>query len=211
MGASDRLFRRFIPKEQVGEAASWEFQSLGGEAPTTPRGTQALLTARERRAYERGIEQGRQEGIIEAQRQQALRSQRLEQLLAEMRARYIELESRGADALLDLALEIARQVVRREVVVARDALLPALHEAVTVVIDQHAHPRVHLNPADLELIRPELDNDAMLKGCRFVPDVSVANGGCRVETAQGDIDATLATRWNRVARALGVSNELNSD
>jgi len=211
MGASDRLFRRFIPKEQVGEAASWEFQSLGGDGSAAPRGTQALLTARERRAYERGIEQGRQEGIIEAQRQQALRSQRLEQLLAEMRARYVELETRGADALLDLALEIARQVVRREVVVARDALLPALHEAVTLVIDQHAHPRVHLNPADLELIRPELDSDAMLKGCRFVPDAAVANGGCRVETAQGDIDATLATRWNRVAQTLGISSELNSD
>ncbi len=128
-----------------------------------------------------------------------------------MRARYVELETRGADALLDLALEIARQVVRREVVVARDALLPALHEAVTLVIDQHAHPRVHLNPADLELIRPELDSDAMLKGCRFVPDAAVANGGCRVETAQGDIDATLATRWNRVAQTLGISSELNSD
>ena len=53
MGAPDNKgFRGFIPKEQIGEAASWEFASLSGEAVT--RGAPAQLSERERRAYERG-------------------------------------------------------------------------------------------------------------------------------------------------------------
>jgi flagellar assembly protein FliH len=37
-----------------------------------------------------------------------------------------------------------------------------------------------------------------------VSDPSVQPGGCRIETPQGEIDATVATRWRRVISTLGV-------
>jgi Flagellar biosynthesis/type III secretory pathway protein len=133
-------------------------------------------------------------------------------VLQELRARFAQLEADGADALLDLALAVARQVVRREVAVARDAVLAPLREAVALVIDQHAQPRVHLHPEEFELLRGELEADGMLRGCRFIADASVARGGCRVETAQLDVDATVQTRWRRVVAALGVdADELPAD
>jgi len=89
---------------------------------------------------------------------------------------------------------------------------PVLREAVTLVIDQQAHPRVHMNPHDLEAIRADLDADGLLKGCRFIPDAQVGPGNCRVETALGEIDARLATRWRRVVtEALGVENSWSDD
>lgn len=206
MGASDKIFGRFIPREHVGEAASWEFQPLAAGAGGGGPG--AMLTERERRAFQRGLEQGRQEGraagLAAAREQSARRGEQLDQVLQALRARFAELEADGADALLDLALAVARQVLRREIPVARDAVLPALREAVALVIDQHAHPRVHLHPEDYELLRGELEADGMLKGCRFIADASVTRGGCRVETAQLDVDATVQTRWRRVVAALGV-------
>ncbi len=219
MGAPDRVFSRFIPKEHVGEAASWEFQSLGaatrggaargvaaGEAPAV-----AMLTERERRAYERGLEQGRLEGhgagVATSQQQAARRGQQLDRLLTSLRARYMELEAQGADALLDLAVEIARQVVRREVEIAREAVLVPLREAVAAVIDQQAHPRVYLHPDDLALVHGELEADGMLKGCRFLPEASVGHGGCRVETQHSEVDATVQTRWRRVIAALGIESD----
>lgn len=211
MGASDRIFSRSIPKERIGEATSWEFQSLsGGKAGPSSQQARGLLSERERRAFDRGVAQGRHEGFaagtIEAQRQQSLRAQRLELLLREIKTRFTELETAVADATLDLAIEIARQVIRRELHCKRDVVLPALRDAVALVIDQHAHPRVHVHPDDLDLIKPELDSDGVLKGCRFVPDPGVGRGGCRVETAQGEVDATLQTRWARVVQALGVAD-----
>lgn len=208
MGAHDnRIFSRLIPKEQQGEAASWQFEPLDGKAPE-----RRSVPAYNRRAFDRGLEQGRLEGFAAATAQRQSQMQSIARVLADLRARFGELESQGADALLDLALEIARQVVRREIHIRRDAVLPALREAVAMVVDQQAHPRVHMNPHDFDAIRADLDADGLLKGCRFIPDAQVGPGSCRVETGLSEIDARLATRWRRVVTdALGIDHPWPDD
>jgi flagellar assembly protein FliH len=202
MGAPDsKSFRGFIPKEQVGEASSWEFTSLNGEA--LARGAPAQMTERDRRAFERGRLQGQAEGQLAERRVKADQGAKLARLIDEMRARLAELQDGGAEAMLDLAFTIARQVVRREIAVQRDALLPVAREAVAMIVDQQSHPRVFLNPHDYASLRADFEADGLFKGCRFIADARVARGGCRVETAQGEVDATLATRWERVLAALG--------
>jgi flagellar assembly protein FliH len=202
LGAPDnKVFGRLIPKEQQGDAASWRLQPLDGAPAANP------LTARDRGAFERGLEQGRREGMAAAAARQQSQAQSIARVLDELRARFATLESQCADAMLDLALEVARQVVRHEVRVDRKAVLPVLREAVALVIDQQAHPRVHLNPRDFEAIRGELEADGLFRGCRFIPDAQVGHGGCRVETALGEVDGRLATRWRRVVTdALGIDD-----
>jgi flagellar assembly protein FliH len=161
----------------------------------------------ERLALERGHEQGYAEAARIAQQ---LRDQHAEQLgavLDALRGRFAELEGGAAEALLALAIEIARRVVRRDVAQCADAALPVVREALALVIDHHARPDVHLHPDDLELIRRDLEPDGRFKGCRFVADAAVEHGGCRVETPQGDIDGRLATRWRRVLADLGYPDE----
>jgi flagellar assembly protein FliH len=205
MGASDqKSFRGFIPKEQIGEASSWEFASLTGEAAA--RSAPAQPTERERRAFERGRAQGHVEGQAAERRVKAEHAARVAHLIEQLASRFGELQDDGADALLELAFTIARQVVRRDISLQRDALLPVAREAVAMIVDQHAHPRVFLNPEDLALLRADFEADGLFKGCRFIADARIAHGGCRVETAQGEIDATLATRWERVLAALGSSD-----
>jgi len=202
MGASDQKgFRGFIPKEQVGEAATWEFASLTGDVVS--RGGTAQLTERERRVFERGRTQGHNEGQAAERRVKAEDASKVATLINALREHFGELEATGGDAVLDLAIMIARQVVRREIAINRDALLPVAREAVSMIIDQHAHPRVFLNPEDFANLRADFEADGLFKGCRFIADARIARGGCRVETAQGDVDATLATRWERVLASLG--------
>lgn len=197
------LFSNLIPRERLKEAETWQFEPLG-----SPHGGATPHAQRDRRAFERGLEQGRREGYATANAQRTQHAQSVAKVLGELRGRFAELESDGADALLDLALEIARQVLRHEVSVRRDAVLPVLREAIAQVIEQQTHPRVHLNPRDLDLIRADLDADGLFKGCRFVPDAQVGHGSCRVETALGEVDGRLGTRWRRVVQqALGMDVE----
>ena len=204
MGANEKPFSRFIPKEQVGTTTSWEWQSLNGGLPA--RGTEALLSEREQRAFARGQAQGYQAAQKEAQQQQQSYKDQVERVLNELRARFSELETQAADQLLEVGLEIARQVVRRELAVRPDALLPVVREAVTAVIEQHAQPRVYLHPHDYEIIRADLEADGTFKGCRFIPDASLARGGCRVDTHQTEVDATVQNRWRRGVDALGLDD-----
>ncbi len=202
MGASDRAFSRKIPKDKVEGAANWEMRSLGDSAQVS-RNANGLWSERERRAFERGREQGALEATRAAQQVQAGHMERIGQVIASLQAGLDELAARGAETLLDLALEVARQVLRRELASRRDAALPVVREAISLVADHAAHPRVHLNPQDLALISAELEADAGYRGCRFIADVGVPPGGCRIETPQGEIDATLETRWRRVIAKLG--------
>ncbi|HUL63230.1 MAG TPA: flagellar assembly protein FliH [Burkholderiaceae bacterium] len=205
MGAPDQKgFRGFIPKEQIGEASSWEFASLTGEGGA--RVAPSQLTERELRAFERGRTQGHGEGQAAERRVKAEQGAKVAQLIDQMGVRFAELQEHGAGQLLELAFTIARQVVRREISLQRDALLPVAREAVAMIIDQHAHPRVFLNPQDFATLRADFDADGLFKGCRFIADARIARGGCRVETAQGEIDATVTTRWERVLAALGSSD-----
>lgn len=202
MGAPDKPLGRFIPREQVGQAAAWEFQSLAGAIP--PSVKEKLLSDREQRAYERGHEDGHAAGHAAAMQVRAQHAAEMARVLDALRGRFGELESDGAEQLLTLALTIARQVMRREMDVDRTAVMPALHEAVHAVIDQQAHPRVHMNPQDLAHLRDSLDADGLLKGCRFIADPAISRGGCRVETGHSDVDATIESRWNRVLAAVGI-------
>lgn len=203
MSDSARLYSRLIPRERVGDAAAWEFESLRGEG-TEPRGAERLLSDREHRAYARGKAAGFEEGRMTALAERARHGQEVARVLDELRSRFAELEAEGAERVLDLALAIARAVLCRDVSVPRDALLPVLREAVGKVIDQQAHPRVHLHPDDLALLRADLDADSLLHGCRFVADAAVPRGGCLVQTNHCEIDGRLDNRWKRVVEALGL-------
>lgn len=202
MGAPDKPLGRFIPREQVGQAAAWEFQSLAGGVP--PSIKEKLLSEREQRAYERGREDGYAAGHAAAMQLRTQHAADMSRVLDALCSRFGDLETEGAEQVLTLALTIARQVMRREMEVDRASVMPALQEAVHAVIDQQAHPRVHLNPQDLAHLHDSLDADGLLKGCRFIADPAISRGGCRVETGQSDVDATIESRWNRVLAAVGI-------
>jgi len=205
MGASDR-FSRTISKDKIGGTANWELRPLAGgtrvagSAPLSVRGSGA---GREQSGYEAGRAQGYADVMRSAQQARTADLQRIEQLLTELQARFEDLAAQGADCLLDLALDIANQILCREVQTRRDTILPVVRQALTMIIDAHAHPTVRLSPQDFELVREALRADGQFHGCRFVADPSIQPGGCRVESPHAEVDATLATRWRRVVQTLG--------
>jgi flagellar assembly protein FliH len=207
MGAPER-FSKTIPKAKLAGASQWEMRPLAsgtrvpGSTTLSARGTDS---SREQSGYEAGQAQGYAEAMRSAQQARAVEAQRVQSLLAQLHSGFDELSSQTADALLDLALDVAAQVLRREVQTQRDAILPVVREALGVIIESHAHPTVRLAPADFALVREALKEDGRLHGCRCVEDPAITPGGCRVESAHGEIDATLATRWRRVVQSLGCS------
>ncbi|MCS7100918.1 MAG: FliH/SctL family protein [Burkholderiaceae bacterium] len=209
MGAPEfKPLRGFIPKERVGSAAAWPLRPLGQDTGALGGGPAA---ERERQAYERGLAQGRAEGAAQERQRRLQQAAQLEALCGSLRARFAELEGAGADALLDCALAIARQVLRQELATRRETLLPVAREAVSLVIDSQTQPRIYVHPDDYALLAAELQGDALLKGCQFIADAGIERGGCRVETALSEVDATVATRWRRVLAALGAEGSPTTD
>jgi flagellar assembly protein FliH len=213
VGAGDR-FSRTIPKNQVGDTAQWELRPLAGGrrvGDSMPLSARPGETERMRDGYEAGKARGHAEALLAAQQARAADAQRLERLLAALQSEFDGLAGRTADALLELAVDIAAQVLRQEVQTRREVILPVVREALGLVEGASARPTVHLAPIDFELVRGALQADGQLQGCRLLADPAVEPGGCRLESTHGQIDATLATRWRRVVQTLGLATPLAAD
>jgi flagellar assembly protein FliH len=84
-------------------------------------------------------------------------------------------------------------------------VLTVVREAVSSLTGVDAETTVHLHPDDAALLKAISRDDTALASLpwKIVEDARIERGGCRLETASAELDATLETRWRRVIAALG--------
>jgi len=150
-----------------------------------------------------GREAGYAEGLAQAREQGAAEAQRLHALVQACATSLGSLEEKMGQSLLKLALDIAQQVVRTTLSEQPETVAAAVRDVLHINPSAGGQMRLWANPEDIELIRLHLADELKEGHWRVLADESIARGGCRAETPFGDIDATLQTRWRRVAASLG--------
>jgi len=63
-------------------------------------------------------------------------------------------------------------------------------------------PRLLLHPDDVALVKNSLGSELEAAGWQLRPDETMSRGSCRVQSATGERDASLETRWKSVTAAL---------
>jgi flagellar assembly protein FliH len=154
-----------------------------------------LREAARAEGYAEGLAAGRVEG------EQACG--RMKQLAESFGNTLDNFDFRLADMVLELALDVARQVVAGELAARPDRILDVVNLALKQMAETSREARLLLNPDDAALVRPHLDQVLDKNRLRIVEDVRIVRGGCLIETAQGDLDATLPARWRQVVQVLG--------
>lgn len=155
----------------------------------------ALRETARAEGYAEGMAAGRTEG------EQACG--RMKQLADSFSSTLDNLDFRLADMVLELALDVARQVVAGELAARPERILDVVNLALKQMAESSREARLLLNPDDAALVRPHLDQVLDKNRLRIVEDVRIVRGGCLIETAQGDLDATLPARWRQVVQVLG--------
>jgi flagellar assembly protein FliH len=111
-------------------------------------------------------------------------------------------EAIAAD-VLELALHLAKNMVRTAFEVRPELILPVVREAVDYLPTLQQPALLVLHPEDALIVRGSIGHELEKSGWRIIEDVNVARGGCRIDTASNQIDAQIASRWQRLAHALG--------
>jgi flagellar assembly protein FliH len=159
-----------------------------------------IARAREE-AYAQGVAAGREEAStrMDAERD-ALH--RVTEAFQEMMQ---EFEQGLANDVLSMSLELTKLIVRQAIRVHPEVVLTVVREAVSSLTGVDAETTVHLHPDDAALLREISRDDTALASLpwKIVEDARIERGGCRLETASAELDATLETRWRRVIAALG--------
>lgn len=152
-----------------------------------------------REGHDAGYAAGHAEGL-EMARQEAERLHQITQACAQSIG---DIEAATGDALVALALSVAEQVLRSALNTEPERILDLIRDVVHVDGSHQGLLRLRLNPADVDMVERYLQQDATVAQWRLQADPAIERGGCVVETALGNIDATLQTRWQRVVSTLG--------
>ena len=174
-----------------------------GYAQGLEQGLQDGLAQGQRDGYTAGREAGYTEGLVQAREQGHQEAQELNALVRASSISFAALEEKTGQSLLTLAMEIASQIVRTTLQEQPEIIVAAIREVLHINPSAGRAMRLWVHPADLELVRLHLHEELKEGHWRVLADESLTRGGCRAETPYGDIDATLETRWRRIAASLG--------
>lgn len=204
-----------IPKEQLSAYQRWEMDSFQEEdgRPALGLPTAEAIEAIQQQArdegyqegFQEGLEAGRQKGYADGKARAEQEAIRLGGLLGQLDASLAAVESQMAETLLDLALGVAKQMLRQSLDVRPELILPIVRDAINRLPQTNQHPQIFLNPVDAELVRAHLESELAHGHWRIQEDSQIAPGGCRLETAQCELDATIERRWQDVLETLGQS------
>ena len=108
-----------------------------------------------------------------------------------------------ANDVLDLALHLAKGMLKTALPVRPELILPMVREAIEYLPVLQQPALLMLNPADAQVVRDGIGEELDKGGWRLIEDPHVGRGGCKIDTASNQIDAQAATRWQRLTNALG--------
>jgi len=177
---------------------------------------------REESAKQAGYTEGYAEGFAQGHAQATLEGQRLiadyistqgQETADTFAAIFKSAQSQLADSeqvmakgVLELACEIARQVLRHELSSNPNALQPVVREALGVLAADNKSAVIRMNPLDLDVLAEPTQTEFPNLALTLVPDASITRGGCLVEAAGTVVDGTMEKRWLRAVASLGLES-----
>lgn len=180
---------------------------------------QALLQQAHDEGYARGLAEGQEQTHLQWQqrmddyvagqgREAAERLARVAQAFEDSLA---GLQQGMAHEVLQLACDIARQVVRQEVTGNPQSVLPVVREAVDMLAGEGRPATVRLNPGDWAALEQPLREEWGGGAIQWQADAALAPGDCVVESGGMVVDGTLDRRWRRAIAALGLTQAWKDD
>lgn len=183
------------PVERGPEGPSEEhLQAALAEAEARHR---AELEAARQEAFQRGVEEGRRQAAAQMEASVA----RLARAVEEIAGLKPRLRAEVEREAVELALAIARRVLRRELHVDPEAVL-GLAKAAFEKAALREVTAVRLHPAHAAAIRAHLARIGAPQAIEIREDASLEPGAVLVDTVRGAIDASMETQLAEIGRGL---------
>jgi flagellar assembly protein FliH len=217
---SGNAYTRFIPAEELSHFAAWRPSSIesAGQprhaepaepAPAAPSATDWLAeVARARReGSQEGYQNGYRDGLVALESfKQSLAMQSTTQLATMMKnieAEFDALQPQLAQTVAQVALELARQVLKSELVGRPEVVGEVATQALAAMLFSAKHITLAVHPQDVALVQAAAADALTAREARVVANAALARGDVMVHSDIGTIDARIATRWQQATAHLG--------
>jgi flagellar assembly protein FliH len=213
---------RFVSGEDIGSVTDWNFAAVDQASIRFAAKLRAQEQAEEAAktnvakqiGFSEGYAQGHAQATLEGERkiQQFIATQgqdaakQFGALIVAAQSQIAESEQVMAKGVLELACELARQVLRHELASNPNALQPVIREALGMLSVDSKAALIRLHPTDLDILAEVLRQEFSYLSLTLMADANISRGGCIIESAGAVVDATLQRRWSRVVANLGLES-----
>jgi flagellar assembly protein FliH len=200
---------------------SYAFEQLEPSAPPRRDGAERLLAQAEaqaerirERARAEGYEAGRAEGRARGAGEAASAAVALSAALEDVRALAAQTVEAVEDDAIELALALAAKVLSGALQARPELVVEVVQGALRRMSDRR-RITVLVNPLDIEPVKAAIGEltaqGSGVELCDLLADERVSAGSAIVRTAEGEVDASVATQLERarevVAASLGATEE----
>jgi flagellar assembly protein FliH len=189
----------------------WDLPAVAGKTVQGRRAgrTVSELEDVEQRAHKEAYAKGHAAGVAAARAEQEkglnqIKAQvaTVDKMLSAIAQPFKDLDGQVEEQLVQLAITIARQLVRRELRMDPAQVIAIIRETVALLPAATRDVRVHLHPDDATVVREKLATPAADRAWAIVEDPVMTRGGCRVTTDTAHIDQRLETRIHGIMTAI---------
>ncbi|MEE9343516.1 MAG: flagellar assembly protein FliH [Gammaproteobacteria bacterium] len=204
---------KIIRSEELSECLSWQLPDMGGGASNAREQSseQQLLTAAgieeiQENARKEGFQQGLREGKAAGLQEMEEKSEQFDCLIHALGEPFERLDASIEQQLVQLAMCVARQLVRRELKVEENQVIAVVKDALNALPVASRQIQLVLHPDDASLVRTALSLDGEKDNLHIIEDPVLTRGGCNVVTDTSQIDMTVESRLNAI-----ISNVLGGE
>ena len=154
---------------------------------------------------EQAKKDGWQEGIVASEAEGEKIRRQASEVLVQAQQIYSDTLDSMETEIVDLAVDIAERVVLAQLAVEPRTVMEIAKECMELIKNRPL-VNIYVNHVDYQMV--DEDKNELLQGLpgkvelHILADNGISPGGCRIETDQGQVDATLETRWQEVLKAL---------
>ncbi len=135
--------------------------------------------------------------------------------LNELRSKFSEFYSykdevfeKVSECIFDVAIEIAKKIIKQETETKKETIIPIIKEAVSEINKTENKIILHVMPKDAEIVKEKLpeifsENNTEAK-ILVIADNEIKEGGVIIETSNGIIDAAIETQLSIIEKALRI-------
>lgn len=153
-------------------------------------------------ARQAGHAEGMRAGLDQGKALVNTRLELLEKLIGHVSQPLDQLEAETLGAMVELSLQVASELIGRELLADQSLVLKAVSDAVSAVPGDAQNLKIALNPADLTVVQEAYKESTTMQNPLIVGDPAIERGGVIVESGTTLIDAQLTARLSSTLAAL---------
>ena len=191
-------------------AERWQYPDVGLQSESKKGGI-GILTAEKieaiqrqayQQAYDEGYAEGFQKGREEGKQSLTTVMAQLQSAIQFLQHPLHELDESVVQQVFALVVSITRQLVRREIKTDPGEIVAVIREAISLLPLANNRVSIFLHPEDHALLKDIFSTMSDAEHWRFVDDIGLQRGDCRVSTELSTIDASLETRLMSVVNSV---------